>query len=70
MTVKLLSVIMALATLIPSRVVVAGVTVHVQAAALAVLLAAAAALLAPALRVVRAYPSSPYLRRGTAWRCA
>lgn len=68
MTAKLISLAMALAALIPHRAAVAGVTVDVRAAVAIVLLAACAGLGLALARFVRSFRSSPYLRRGTAWR--
>jgi hypothetical protein len=68
---KLLALAVTLAALIPAQVTVAGVTVHHLPALVAIVLLTVAALaLRAALRTVARYPSSPYFRRGTAWRCA
>jgi hypothetical protein len=70
MTLKLLALAFTLAALVPSRAHVAGATVHVPALVVIVLLAVAVAAVRPALRTVARYPSSPYPRCGTNWRCA
>jgi ABC-type amino acid transport system permease subunit len=62
MTAKLLSLAFALAALIPSHAVVAGVAVDVRAAVAIVLLAACAGLGLAVARRVRAFRPSP------AWR--
>jgi hypothetical protein len=62
MTAKLLSLVIALAALIPSRAIVAGVAVDVRAAVAIVLLAACAWLGLAVARRVRAFRPSP------AWR--
>lgn len=70
MIAKLIAVAFMLAAAIPARATVAGVTVHLPALVLIVVLTGAVAVLLPALRTVARYPSSPYVRRGTNWRCA
>jgi hypothetical protein len=70
MTAKLLSLLIALAALIPSHAIVAGVAVNVRAAVAIVLLAACAWLGLAVARRVQAFRSSPYLRRGTRWSYA
>jgi hypothetical protein len=70
MTAKLLALAFALAALIPARATVGVLAVNVQALTVIVMLAAAVLAVRPALRTVARYPSSPYPRRGTAWRCA
>jgi hypothetical protein len=70
MIAKLIALGFMLAAAIPARVTVAGVTVHLTALILIVVLTGAVAVLLPALRTVARYPSSPYARRGTNWRCA
>ena len=57
MTAKLISLAMALAALIPSRAIVAGVTVDVRAAVAIVLLAVCAGLGLALARFVRAHRS-------------
>ena len=70
MTAKLLAQAITLASLIPVQATAGPVTIHVRAAAVIVLLAVAVAAVRPALATVARYPSSPYPRRGTNWRCA
>lgn len=59
---KLLAAVLSIAA-VPAHATVAGLAVNVPAAVVIVLLAVAAAVLWPALRAVRRYPSCPHPRR-------